>query len=131
MTPSIAEDIRQYLLQMCNPHGGVWFREIPPGTYVKMGAIVITVLSINYPIALSGPVPLYETVLQIDCWAERATEVVALANSVQAQLAVYPPPTISTNQIQVSFIRNIRDIPEPDLELSRRSMELTVIHLEA
>ena len=68
-----------------------------------------------------GPSGLGRARLQFDCWASTYGGAAGLCDEVRKALRVYPDTRII----------NMMDLPEPDVALRRRMLEVSIWHQEA
>jgi len=132
---SIEADIRGFLLERVAPEAGVWYMTVPQGTDVGRGAIVLQRVATTRTYALDGATGMVETTLQIDCWADRAADAIALADAVIRAVHSFAHPTpseavVGATHVHMMTVDGVRDVDEPELPHHRRSIDVTVTYKE-
>lgn len=97
----------------------IYPERFPPG--VTMPAVTYQRVFGTEGINHEGPNGLGRARLQLDCWADGYGEAVDLAEAVTDALRVYPGMRIV----------NVMDLPEPEVALRRRMVEVSIWHPES
>lgn len=132
---SIEVHLRAYLAQAVTAPAGIWLNAIPQGVNVEGGALTMQRIATERSYALDGPVGLIETTFQLDCWAARAIDVMALSTEVVGALHMLadggtPWVELGGARIHTVKVTGERDIDEPEVALHRRSLTVAVTHTE-
>lgn len=106
----------------------IWPNKLPQGA--ELEAITYTRVSGVRLKTLKGLAGLARPSFQIDCWAEKYTEVKTLANAVRAVLDGYQG-TVNTIRIDRIQILNEVDDFNPELHLYRVIQDYEVFHAES
>lgn len=130
---SLEIDLRAHLLRNL-PEGaaGVWWLMIPQGTKVERGLVVLRRIGARRLYVLDGAAGYATASVQVDCWAERAADVVRLAEAVIAALhGIAPHTTIGSTNVHAVMVTAERDLDEPNAGLYRRSLDVDITYTEA
>lgn len=132
---SLEAAFRAYLVAAVpRAQGRVWWLRIPQGATVGTGAVVIQRVATVPTYAIDGWAGYVEAVMQVDCWAVNAAEVLAVADEVAAAVRAYsdPPAASMMGDVRVHMMRmaSMRDIevPEVGLDLYRRTIDVEIIY---